>query len=233
MSDLEKSDRIFTAISSLNTLVRNVHLYPPSSKLIRDSLVKAHQTLTACWQQGADSFSLSVFKGRLFCNGRSLEAPHQKNPSVSDILQIMVHAGIERLSFKRGVSQDELSSFVFALNDCPEQYATSGKLEQSLNEKGRGHIVLLANDPLTVGPTEIPEGGPPFQGRQGDTFSDDVSINARGAGEGAAATGSHKGPADTSEAPSCKISKNQRERLHCALKGAMPVREMFFVCLSF
>ncbi|MDI6839298.1 MAG: HEAT repeat domain-containing protein [bacterium] len=128
MEDLIKEFRI--AIS-------NILLYPPESRLIKDSLTTCHKILSDALKK-EKTFIISESEGKILANGKPIEAQG------GIFLDSLYACNIKSITFKPGFTQGELYTFLRNLSE-----------KQKAEPKGLPHIEINEKVYVSIGEKDI------------------------------------------------------------------------------
>ena len=129
------------ALVIMNTAIKNVRLYPPTSATITNALEKLHLLFLDIFEQEAPIIFAESEKNILIC-GKPLEQKDQERSQVTTLLNILLNFGIRSISFDKGLEKEELAAFMELLSKKPEVVKSEGDLPQIMAEKNIRHIYL-------------------------------------------------------------------------------------------
>lgn len=141
MTDIDIRQRALDALFILNTAIKNVRLYPPTSATITNTIEKLHSIFLDIFEQEAPIIFAESEKNVLIC-GKALEQKDQEKSSVKSLLKIILDFGIRSISFDKGLEKVELSAFMELLSKNPEVVRNEGGLPKIMVEKNILHIYL-------------------------------------------------------------------------------------------
>jgi HEAT repeat protein len=125
----------------MNTAIKNVRLYPPTSATITTAIEKLHLILLEIFEQEAPLIFAESEKSILIC-GKLLEQKDQERSQVTTLLNILLNFGIRSISFNKGLEKEELAAFMELLSKKPEVVKKEGDLPKIMAEKNILHIYL-------------------------------------------------------------------------------------------
>ena len=119
MADIDIKPKALDALIVMNTAIKNVRLYPPTSATITNTIEKLHLIFLDILEQEAPIIFAESEKNILIC-GKPLEQKDQEKASVTALLNILLNFGIRSISFDKGLEKAELSAFMELLSKKPE-----------------------------------------------------------------------------------------------------------------
>jgi HEAT repeat protein len=141
MADIDIKLKALDALIILNTAIKNVRLYPPTSATITNTIEKLHLIFLDLLEQEAPIIFAESEKNILIC-GKPLEQKDQERSPVAALLNILLNFGIRSISFDKGLEKAELSDFMQLLSKKPEVLRKEGDLPKIMAEKNILHIYL-------------------------------------------------------------------------------------------
>ncbi len=139
MADADIRQKALDALVIINTAIKNVRLYPPSSATI----VNTNERLYQAFQEMLSIENPVVFaeseKTIIIC-GNPLNQKDQEKIQVVALLNILLNLGLKSISFERGLEKRELSAFAEILSRKPEVIENEGGLSQVLSKSNITHI---------------------------------------------------------------------------------------------
>jgi HEAT repeat protein len=141
MADIDIKPKALDALIIMNTAIKNVRLYPPTSATITNTIEKLHLILLDILEQVSPVIFAESEKNILIC-GKPLEQKDQERSPVIALLNILLNFGIRSISFDKGLDNAELSAFTELLSKKPEVVRNEGDLPKIMAEKNILHIYL-------------------------------------------------------------------------------------------
>ena len=141
MADIDIKQKALDALIIMNTAIKNVRLYPPTSATITNTIEKLHLIFLDILEQDAPIIFAESEKNVLIC-GKPLEQKDQEKSPVKSLLNILLDFGIRSISFDKGLEKAELSVFMELLSKNPEVVRSEGDLPKIMVEKNILHIYL-------------------------------------------------------------------------------------------
>jgi HEAT repeat protein len=139
MADTDIRQKALDALVIMNTAIKNVLLYPPSSATI----VNTNERLYQAFQEMLSIENPVVFaeseKTIIIC-GNPLNQKDQEKNQVAALLNIFLNLGLKSISFERGLEKRELSAFAEILSRKPDVIKNEGGLSQVLSKSNITHI---------------------------------------------------------------------------------------------
>ncbi len=129
------------ALVIMNTAIKNVRLYPPTSATITNTIKKLHLIFLDILEQEAPIIFAESEKNILIC-GKPLEQKDQERTPVAALLNIILNFGIRSISFNKGLEKEELFAFMELLSKKSEGVRNEGGLPKIMAEKNILHIYL-------------------------------------------------------------------------------------------
>ena len=115
-------------IQQLNIFRRHLLTYPENHPVLSTGAEKVLSLVPDLFQE-TDTLQCAVVKQSLILDGTPLDA---KNQTFRDFATALSSKGIALLSFKKGLTSRELSSFCAFLNQPPEEIGALGGIEKAL-----------------------------------------------------------------------------------------------------
>ena len=141
MADIDIRTKALDALVIMNTAIKNVRLYPPTSATITNAIDKLHLILLDIFEQEAPLIFAESEKNVLIC-GKLLEQKDQERSQVTTLLNILLNFGLRSISFDKGLEKGELCAFMELLSKKPEAVKNEGGLPTIMAEKNILHIYL-------------------------------------------------------------------------------------------
>jgi HEAT repeat protein len=134
-------DLIVKIIKFLHLAVINVRLYPPKSEIITNSLQNILQPLSTYFKENK-TLLLAESEGNLLVNNQILEAKGAEKTLITDFAFSLADREIKSITFKRGLTLEELQVFVECLSKKGEQLRDEGGIVEILKRKQITNIIL-------------------------------------------------------------------------------------------
>lgn len=141
MADIDIKLKALDALIAVNTAIKNVRLYPPTSATITNTIEKLHLIFLDLLEQETPIIFAESEKNILIC-GKPLEQKDQERSPVVALLNILLNFGIRSISFDKGLEKAEISAFIELLSKKPELVRNEGDLPKIMAEKNILHIYL-------------------------------------------------------------------------------------------
>jgi hypothetical protein len=108
-TDTDIIKKIVDLLPLLNTAIKNVRLYPPSSATVSGAVNRLYLALTNLLSEEDHIFFTESEKSLLIC-GRSLAQKDQEGLPAVSLLNILLGFGLRSLSFRRGLEKTNWAS---------------------------------------------------------------------------------------------------------------------------
>jgi HEAT repeat protein len=141
MAELEIQKKAVDALVIMNTAIKNMRLYPPSSAMILQTIDRLYQAFLDMFAQEATLIFAESEKNILIC-GEPLSQKDQERPQATALLEMLLNFGIKSITFEKGLDKTELTAFLEIMGRKPENVKNEGGLSQVLAEKNLSHILL-------------------------------------------------------------------------------------------
>jgi HEAT repeat protein len=141
MEDVGIEQKALDALVFINTAIKNVRLYPPTSGTIINNIEKLHQAFLDMFEQEAPLIFAESEKNILIC-GKPLSQKDQEKFQVTALLNILLSFSIKSITFNKGLQKEELGTFMELLSQKPESVKSEGGLIKIMTEKNISHINL-------------------------------------------------------------------------------------------
>ncbi|MEI6609944.1 MAG: HEAT repeat domain-containing protein [Deltaproteobacteria bacterium] len=141
MADTDITEKTLYALVIMNTAIKNVRLYPPTSATIVSAIDRLHQAFEEMLEQENPIVFSESEKSILVC-GKPLKQKDQEKVQVVALLGILLSFGLKSLSFGKGMEKAELSAFTEIISRKPDVIKSEGGLSQILANNNVTHIYL-------------------------------------------------------------------------------------------
>lgn len=141
MADIDIKQKALDVLVIINTAIKNVRLYPPTSATITNAIERLHLAFLDMFEYEAPIIFAESEKSVLIC-GKLLEQKDQERLQVTALLNILLNFGIKSISFDKGLEKEELSAFMELLSKKPEIVKNEGGLPKIMAEKNVLHIYM-------------------------------------------------------------------------------------------
>ncbi len=141
MADTDIRQTALYALVIMNTAIKNVRLYPPTSASIVSAIERLHQAFGEMLSQENPLIFAESEKSILIC-GHHLNQKDQEKTQVVALLNILLSFGLKSISFDRGLEKVELSAFTEILSRKPDLIKSEGGLIQVLAQNNITHVHL-------------------------------------------------------------------------------------------
>lgn len=129
-TDLVKSG--ISVMVVVSAAVRNLTLYDKTATAAVNAIAKVHQAATEFIGESGSLVFLES-RGKVAIEGLHLSDRDQKSPQVSAFADLISGAGIAKLEFKKGVTIEDITEFLDALSQKPEEVDEALQLVVSEN----------------------------------------------------------------------------------------------------
>ena len=137
----EQKELILDAIQSMGGTIVNIKRYPPGSSIIKMALEKGLKSFEAIFAEH-NSFTVSENERQLLINDELMPEKVQVRGYVAKFVQSMVERNIRSFSFKKGLTDDELTRFIELLGQRPEDLKEQGDLPALLTAANVTHVTV-------------------------------------------------------------------------------------------
>ena len=141
MADTDIKQKSLDALVIMNTAIKNVRLYPPTSASIVSAIERLHQAFGEMLAQENPIVFAESEKSILIC-GNPLNQKEQDKLQVVALLNILLSFGLRSISFDKGLEKAELSAFTEILSRKPDVIKNEGGLTEVLAQNKITHIYL-------------------------------------------------------------------------------------------
>ena len=141
MADTDINEKTLYALVIMNTAIKNVRLYPPTSATIISAIDRLHQAFEEMLEKGNPIVFSESEKSILVC-GKPLNQKDQEKTQVVALLGILLSFGLKSISFDKGLEKEELSAFTEIISRKPDVIKSEGGLAQILANNNVTHIYL-------------------------------------------------------------------------------------------
>jgi hypothetical protein len=137
------------ALIIMNTAIKNVRLYPPTSASIINTIERLHLAFLDMFALEAPIIFAESEKNLLICE-KSLDQKDRERPQVTALLNILINLGIKSISFDTGLEKAELGAFLEILSKSPKSVKNEGGLLNIMDKKNVQHIYLDQKVYITI-----------------------------------------------------------------------------------
>lgn len=139
MANTDVMEKALKSMIFINAALRNIHLYPPASASVVNSIEKACNGILSVLE-GRDSLEFTDHDKKLLVCRQMIKESGSEAAQAGAFLEVMQSFSIRNLVFNRGITSEELGSFLELLNEKPEQFEEEGSFEKAVAQKKFGHI---------------------------------------------------------------------------------------------
>ncbi|MFO7665334.1 MAG: HEAT repeat domain-containing protein [Desulfobacterales bacterium] len=139
MANTDIRQKALDALVILNTAIKNVRLYPPSSSNIISTIERLDQAFQEILALEHPVIFAELEKIILIC-GNPLNQKDQEKTQVAAFLNILLGFGLKSISFEKGLEKAELAAFTEILSRKPDLIKSEGGLARVLAENNITHI---------------------------------------------------------------------------------------------
>ncbi len=161
MAGTDIRQKALDALVVLNTAIKNVRLYPPSSATIISTIERLDQAFQEMLALEHPVIFAESEKSILIC-GNPLNQKDQEKIQVAALLNLLLGFGLKSISFEKGLEKAELAAFTEILSRKPDLIKSEGGLTQVLAENNITHIytdqkvyMAVHKDSKTLQPLDI------------------------------------------------------------------------------
>jgi len=141
IADKDIIKKALDVLALLNTAIKSVRLYPPTSASVTSSIEKLYQSLLNLLAQEEQIFFTESEKSLLF-GGKSLSQKDQEKLLAISFVNVLLSFDIRSISFRRGLEKEELGRFIGLLSRNPESVQSDGGLNKLLTDQNIVHVYL-------------------------------------------------------------------------------------------
>ena len=141
MADTDIRQKSLDALVIMNTAIKNVRLYPPTSATIISTIERLHLAFQEMLARENPIVFAESEKSILIC-GNPLNQKDQEKVQVAALLNILLSFGLKSISFDKGLEKAELGTFTEILSRKPDVIKSEGGLPRILAKNKITHIYL-------------------------------------------------------------------------------------------
>ena len=108
MTGSKKTDQALDVLVILNTAIKNVRLYPPTSSSVSTVIEKLYLSLLDLLLQ-EEQISFSESEKALLIDGRPLNPKDQERPHTVSLLNLLLALGLKSITFGKGLEKTNSS----------------------------------------------------------------------------------------------------------------------------
>jgi hypothetical protein len=137
--DPEKLEQILDIIQALNGTLINIRRYPPGSSVVQMAIERGVTGIEWLFER-VDHITFSENERLLLVDDHVLSTKNQDKAFVVSLRQQMVARNMRSITLRKGITQDEMVTFLTVLSDDPERIKLIPDISKYLTEKGVVHI---------------------------------------------------------------------------------------------
>ena len=141
MADTDIRQKSLDALVIMNTPIKTVRLYPPTSATIISTIERLHLAFQEMLARENPIVFAESEKSILIC-GNPLNQKDQEKVQVAALLNILLSFGLKSISFDKGLEKAELGTFTEILSRKPDVIKSEGGLPRILAKNKITHIYL-------------------------------------------------------------------------------------------
>ncbi|MCB9478854.1 MAG: HEAT repeat domain-containing protein [Deltaproteobacteria bacterium] len=127
-------------VQGLNGTIVNIKRYPAGSSIVNMALERCLAAVDTVFGATA-SFTLTESERRLLVNSSPFNDKIQTAAYMKTFIDSMIARDVRSLTFNRGLTEDELLSFLHVFGEKPEDIKAVGPLDEQLKGKGVKNII--------------------------------------------------------------------------------------------
>lgn len=117
----------------LNAAITNMRLYPPTSAIIQNSVERMFKVMTETLAK-VGNLEYAESEKNLLLDGDSLPEKEQQRPQIKAFRTLMLDMGIRSLTFKKGITEKEITGFIQVLSKSAEEINDAGGFQSLLKQ---------------------------------------------------------------------------------------------------
>jgi hypothetical protein len=138
----DSQPRVVEAIVTMNTAIKNLRLYPPSSAMTVNAVDKLLSAFLDIFAQ-EESLDFAEAEKKLLVCGEALPPKEQDRPQVVSLVDFLLNFALKSITFQKGMSREELIAFLELMAQPPGIGGSQGGvLQAAIDEKQVTHILL-------------------------------------------------------------------------------------------
>ena len=141
-------------IKYFRNAIQSISLYPKDSKIVQISADNIYSELNAILQDTV-TLSYSATSDIVLINGVRPEHKEYFKNMGPFLKKLMTELGFQGISFRRGLSKSELSSFILLLSKKPDKARSPKEWDEILKQENILHIILNHRIYVAVGERDI------------------------------------------------------------------------------
>lgn len=138
---VEVRQKALDALVIMNTAVKNVRLYPPTSSIIVSTINRLHQSLEFIFRT-EQSLIIAESEKNILIYGEPLSPRDHDKMQIVALLEILLNFNVKSIAFNKGLEKEELIILLEYLSKNPEIVKSEGGLAQCLADKNLTHIQI-------------------------------------------------------------------------------------------
>jgi HEAT repeat protein len=150
----ELARRAVELLIALNAAAINIHMYPPTSDMIADSVETAFARLDPLLKE-TGKLTLGEVDNLLLVNGERLHERDQIRPPVLSFLDGLRKKDVYSITLSSGMDESEFRFFLESMAKDPEELRQIGGLSKIVENEGCSHILVNEKRFVSVGDDEI------------------------------------------------------------------------------
>ncbi len=141
MKNAQFQEHALKAMIAVNTAIQNLRLYPANSPSTVKAVEDACQSIMEAFNHG-DRLVFSESDGNLLICEEVVSENGQKRLMVEAFIELMIHIGIQHITFSKDIEEVEIKDFLKAVTAKPEVVAREGGLKRIIAAKNLRHILI-------------------------------------------------------------------------------------------
>jgi HEAT repeat protein len=141
----------------LKTSIQNFRIFPANSEILVDTRDAAYEDLARLLEI-TESLTYSDAGDNMVINGREpLLGAFERNP-VAELMAVLGRSGLKGISFRRGLTDDEIFHFLELLAQRPDEIRDQGGWTEILKRDNFEHIIVNERVYVSMSERELLEG---------------------------------------------------------------------------
>jgi HEAT repeat protein len=127
------------AVTIMRTAITNFRLYPPTNAMIGQTIDRLFQMLAEILCD-VNPLILAESEKMLIVAGEAPGSKYQEKPQIQAFTELLANLDIRSVSFENGLEKEELTAFLQALSQRPEEIKAEGGFQELMYRQGLLHI---------------------------------------------------------------------------------------------
>ena len=150
----EELKKALDALKYIRIAFQIIKLYPQESEMVQNSAQKVYSKINTILNK-SDMLTFSLAQDTILVNGIKPSHKDYEKSKGPVVKELMTRLGFKGISFKKGLSFNELKNFLLLLANKQEEIKEQHQWDEILREEGISHVILDHRVYVAVGERDI------------------------------------------------------------------------------